>query len=151
MRHKLMKILLFIVGIQVLGSVVGLLISRRLSRGDEQSDEFAVAAFLGGKKFTSTAANLRSGSAVTSMGGIDLDLRGATLDPAGAHLDLRATMGGIQVTVPETWLVEVDEEVVAGELEVSVTPAEDLPKDAPKLHVHAVARFAGEVVKAKAA
>lgn len=145
MRGKLMKILLGVMAVQAVVSIVGLVLSKRLSRGDESSDEFRVAAILGGKKFQSRAANLRSGTAIASMGGIDLDLRDATLDPSGAELDLQATMGGMQVTVPESWAVEVDTEGL-GEFEVSVTPHADLPPDAPRLRIHAAARLGGGVV-----
>ena len=64
------------------------------------------AAFRGGNKFPSSADSLKSGTAIASMGGIDLDLRDATLDPAGAELELSATMGGVQVTVRESWTPE---------------------------------------------
>jgi hypothetical protein len=151
MRRKLLRILLGMVAVQVTAWVVGLLISKRMTSGDEQSDEFQVAAVFGGKKFQSRATGLRSGTAVASMGGVDLDLRDATLDPAGAELELKATMGGVQVTVPEDWAVEVDTETRAGGFDVDVTPLEDLPDDAPRLHIHALTRMGGGVVTTKAA
>jgi hypothetical protein len=146
MRRGLLKALMWVVGVQIALAVVGRIVSERRSKGDEDSDEFTVAAILGGKQFRSTAKNLTSGIATASMGGIDLDLRGATLAPAGARLDLNAMLGGIQVTVPDTWRVEVDKEIAAGGVDVKVTPAEELPEDAPRLHVRAVARMGGELV-----
>jgi predicted membrane protein len=85
------------------------------------------------------------------MGGIDLDLRHATLDPAGAELKLKATMGGVQVLVPEDWAIHIDTEMLAGGFEVNVTPPEKLPEDAPKLRIHALARMGGGVVTTQAA
>ena len=67
------------------------------------------------------------------MGGVDLDLRDAILDPDGASLELKATMGGFQVTVPAEWAVDFKDDSVTGGFEVDVTPLEDLPEDAPKL------------------
>ncbi len=151
MRRKLLRIVMVIVAVQVVGSVVGLVVSKRMSKGDENSDEFKVAAIFGGRKFHSHATNLKSGVAVASMGGIDLDLRDATLAPEGAELELRATMGGIQVTVSQDWAVNVDAETQAGGFEVNVTPPEDLPEDAPSLRIHAVTRMGGGVVTAKTA
>ena len=80
---------------------------------------------------------------VTSVGGIDLDLRDATLDDAGAELDLTATIGGIRVIVPAEWAVDIDAEAMAGGFDARVTPVEEMPDTAPKLHVHAVARMGG--------
>jgi len=151
MRRKLLRILLWIMAVQVAVWIVGLVMSKRMSKGDESSDEFQVAAICGGKKFRSRATSLRSDAAVASMGGIDLDLRDATLDPAGAELEVRATMGGVQVTVSEDWAVEVDTETKAGGFEVNVTPLEDLPDDAPKLHIHASTRMGGGMVTTKVA
>lgn len=149
MRRKLPRIIMAIVTVQVIGSLVGLVMSKRMSEGDENSDEFMVAAIFGGRKFHSRARSLRSGVVVASMGGIDLDLRNATLAPEGAALELRTTMGGIQVTVPQDWAVDVDAKTQAGGFEVNVTPPEDLPEDAPSLRIHAVTRMGGGAVTTK--
>jgi hypothetical protein len=77
------------------------------SEGDETSDELALAAVARGAELRSRATALRGGSARAIMGGLQLDLRGATLDPAGARLELSAVFGGIQVNVPPDWNVEV--------------------------------------------
>jgi hypothetical protein len=146
MWKKLLRPVCVFLTISAVASVVGQIIAVRLSRGDEGSDEFQIAAICGGKKFQSRAEHLRSGSVVASMGGIDLDLRDATLDPAGASLDVRATMGGVQVIVPETWAVDVESSALAGGFEFNVTPPEKLPDDAPRLHVRAVVRMGGALV-----
>ncbi len=126
------------------------MIAKRLSRGDEDSDEFQIVSICGGKEFQSHAEHLRTGSIVASMGGIDLDLRAATLDPAGASLDVNATMGGVQVTVPQAWAVDVDKSVLAGGFEAKLTPPEELPDDAPTLHIRAVVCMGGVLVTSDA-
>lgn len=150
MRSKLLRIALIIVGIEVVASIVGLVIAKKMGRGDETSDDFQVAAIFGGKRFRSQAANLRSATVISTMGGVDLDLRSATLDPAGATVDLRMTLGGAQITVPPDWAVDVEVEG-RGAFDVKVTPVEELPEDAPKLHIHALARAGGGQVVASAA
>ena len=150
MGHKLKRTLIWIVVAQVVGWVVGQIITKRMTKGDEASDEFQVAAIMGGKKFESHAQDLKSGAAITSMGGIELDLRDATLDSDGAILELKTTMGGIQVIVPEDWAVDVDQKSLAGGFDVKVTPPENLPEDAPKLHIQAVTRMGGGLVTTKA-
>lgn len=82
------------------GLVLRLLIP---SEGDEQSDEIALAAVFDGIEMKSQAGAFRGGSARAIMGGLQLDLTGAKLDPAGADLDVRAIMGGIQIIVPKDW------------------------------------------------
>ena len=143
MRRRLLRFFLFAIAMQILGAIIGQAIAKKLARGDESSDDFQVAAVMGGKQFHSTAGQLRHGSAIASLGGVELDLREATLAPDGAELDLKATLGGVSVIVPDTWAVDVDEDVEAGEVNVEVTPAAKLPEDAPKLHIDARARMGG--------
>jgi predicted membrane protein len=146
MWKKLRNALILIGLAQVTAWFIGQQFAKRLTKGDDRSDEFQVAAIFGGQKFASHAQHLRSASVVASMGGIDLDLRDATLDPAGATLDVKTTMGGVQVMVPEQWAVEVDQTGIAGGVQANVTPREELPVDAPTLHVHVAARMGGVLV-----
>jgi hypothetical protein len=135
-----------VVGILVTHLVVALLgrmVSRRLHRGDETSEEFQVAAIGGGRQLRSRARGLRSGSAVAVMGGVQLDLTGADLIPQGAALDLLAVMGGVEVRVPPTWTVAVVDSSVAGGVAVAVSAAEDLPRGSPRLAVRARAVMGG--------
>jgi hypothetical protein len=138
-------------GISVTAWVTSLVISTRLTRGDESSDDFRVATIMNGGEFSSHAANLRSGTAITIMGGVRIDLRDATLDPSGASLELKTVLGGLEVLVPEDWAVEVEQEVSGGDSKVNVTPIEELPEDAPRLRIHAVMRLGGAEITAKAA
>lgn len=55
--------------------------------------------------FRSTAKALRRARVEMRFGGGMLDLRGATLDPAGATLEILAIFGGGQLIVPEDWRV----------------------------------------------
>ncbi len=149
MLHKLKRIFLWILLVEAVVWVGGQVISRKMTKGDEASDDFQVVAIGGGKKFHSYAGCLKSATAIASMGGIDLDLRDAILDPSGAELELKATMGGVQVFVPEGWAIDVEEETFAGGFISKVAPPEELPEDAPKLHIHAVTRLGGGLVTSK--
>lgn len=146
MWKKIRKPLMVILLVQAILYLVGRLLEKKMTVGDEGSDDFQVAAICNGKEFHSRAQHLRSGSVVAGMGGVDLDLRDAFLDPDGATLELNALMGGIELTVPEEWAIEIDAETVAGDFEANVTPIEDLPDDAPKLHIHAVTRMGSALV-----
>ncbi len=127
---------------------VGQGLARRKTVGDEAADEFAIAAYVGGVQRTCRAGSLRHGSVSVVLGGVDLDLREAMLDPAGATLELSATWGGVNLSVPASWKVLVDHRAVLGGVEARVTPPEELPDDAPVLHVQATARLGGVAIKA---
>ncbi len=146
MRRKLVRLLMLFVAAQVAGWIAGQIIAKKMTKGDESSDEFQVATIMGGRKFESHAKDLKSGRVITSMGGIELDLTDATLASSGAELELKTTMGGIQVTVPEDWAVKVDAESKAAGFDVKVTPPESLPIGAPELRIHAVTRLGGGLV-----
>jgi hypothetical protein len=49
--------------------------------------------------FHSTATAFRGGTLDCWYGGGIVDLRDATLDPAGAHLEVKAVFGGAQILV----------------------------------------------------
>ena len=126
--------------------LAGQLRVRRIQEGDEESDTFTVAAMMGGKQFRSRATSLRSGRAIVQMGGLDVDLRQATLDPAGARLEVKASLGGVRVLVSENWRVVVTADTKKGELEVDVKDPDDLPEDAPRLTIDMVIRGGGGLV-----
>ena len=139
------KVVVLLAGLAALGQVL----ARRRTFGDETSDEFGIAAYLGGAQRTCRAGSLRHGSVSVVLGGVDLDLREATLDPAGADLDLSASWGGVNVTVPRGWRVQVEDRATLGGVDAHVTPPEELPDEAPLLRVVASARFGGVSIVAK--
>ena len=130
-RSRMLRTLLVL----VIASVVGRLVGKRMTIGDEESDEFRVAAFGDGKELRSHAASLRAGSAMAVMGGADIDLTDATLDPSGATLDVTAVLGGVQVTVPPDWEVRVQSRGAMGGVDTHLTDPDDVPAGAPALQL----------------
>ena len=114
------------------------------SFGKPDDDVFSIVAAMDGQEFTSTAKNFTTGSALALMGGIEIDLTGATLD-SEAILRLRAVMGGIEVVVPAAWRVEVASRTFLGGVENDTDPdaTELLSDEAPQLHVYATATMGG--------
>ena len=129
---------------------VGQALARRRTVGDETADEFEIAAYVGGVQRTCKATSLRRGVVSVFCGGVDLDLREAELDPAGATLALSATWGGVNVSVPTTWRVLVEQRSVLGGVDTRVTPPDELRDDAPVLRVDASTRLGGVAVRAGA-
>jgi hypothetical protein len=127
---------------------IGQALARRRTVGDATSDEFELAAYFGGAQRTSTAASLRHGVVHAILGGVDLDLREAAPDPDGATLELSALWGGVNVTVPRSWRVVVEDRSILGGFDARTTPPEELPDDAPLLRVRVSARFGGAAIRA---
>lgn len=102
-------IVLIIAGLAVLVEAVGFLRPKRLTReAGESGDEGAYTAVLGGQKSRITSTSWRGGRATAILGGVELDLRDSLPVAGGAVLDVTAFMGGIDVTVPRGWRVEID-------------------------------------------
>lgn len=102
------RIILAVVVVQVALVAILTLAKRRLpSRGDEDSDEIALAVIMDAEELISRARRFRGGSVVTAAGACQLDLRGAAVDPRGATLAVRTILGATSVTVPEGWYIEV--------------------------------------------
>jgi hypothetical protein len=97
----------FVAGSSILFAIAAAVSKRHLvSSGTEKDNTFDLVAIFDGIDFVSTAPAFRRGSLLTWYGGGQIDLRGATLDPAGAELSVRALFGGGQIIVPATWRVE---------------------------------------------
>lgn len=102
-------IVLIVAGIAVLVEAVGFMRPKRLTRTTgEGGDEGSYTAVLGGRKSRVTSGSWRGGRATALLGGVELDLREAVPVEGGAVLDVTAFMGGIDVTVPRRWRVEID-------------------------------------------
>jgi predicted membrane protein len=79
-------------------------------------------AIFGGAKRRITAQDFKGGDALAIFGGVDLDLRGAKMAGAQAVLDVNATFGGIELRIPESWLVEVKTVAVFGGVDDKTIP-----------------------------
>jgi len=108
---------------------------------DPAADEVALAAIFGPLAFRSRAAAFRGGTADCWYGGGTIDLRGATLDPAGATLRVRAIFGGASIVVPEDWNVRVRVVGLGGAGDGR--PSVDRSPDAPTLDIRGFAIFGG--------
>ena len=75
----------------------------RPASGDAQSSMNAIA-LLGGVEQSNCSREFRGGNLTAIMGGCEIDLRQAAID-GEAFLDVFALWGGIEVRVPEDWIV----------------------------------------------
>ncbi len=145
--RTLLKAVLLLFATLAVTRLAALVVSRQFEEGSEASDEFRRMSCLNGLDFTSRAGGLRSAEIGVVLGGARIDLRNATIDPAGASVLIENTLGGLQLLVREDWAVTVDDILLGGgENEVRVTPPTDLPDDAPRLNVQVITRLGGSVI-----
>ncbi len=130
----------------VLLVVAGLVAKRMLpAYGDETSDVFAAVAAMDGAEVVNKSDSFRAGSGSAVMGGMTIDLTEAGISTS-ATLELTAVAGGIEVTVPASWRVEMASTVFAGGIE-NLTDPDAVADDAPLLLVDARAYFGGIAVR----
>lgn len=128
--------------ISIGGAIVAVATRRRTVVVDApDANEIHLAAVLGPFGFASTATAFRGGTIDTIYGGGIVDLRGATLDPAGARLRVRAIFGGAQVVVPAEWRLVTAVRGLGGVGDGR--PSMERPTDAPTLRIEGLALFGG--------
>ena len=116
------------------------------SRGDAESDEVGLVAVFDGVQLRSRATAFRGGSMLAWYGGIDADLREATLAPE-ASLAVTALFGGISLRIPPEWRVESNVRAMAGGFDISGSDPDD--PGAPVLRIEGMALFGGVAVSRK--
>lgn len=142
-----------------LGAILGLSVAsataaavlrpRLLDDATPEDDDLVLNAVYAGREFRSAAPALRSGRVVCWYSGLDLDLRGARLDPVGATLEVWTVFGGARIRVPEDWAVRIRGVALFGAASSDTTPTERLGLDAPTLTVRHRTLFGGLGVAAE--
>ena len=113
-----------------------------MTTADPTSDEIELSGIFRSFEFVSTSTAFRGGTMVCWYGGGSLDLREATLDPAGAVLTVRAIYGGAQILVPGDWRVTTAMRGFAGGAGDDRDPLAQAD-DAPQLTIEGLAFFGG--------
>jgi len=140
--QSLKRVLLLLFGVVATGWASAVAVRKLVpAYGGESDDEFSIVTGASGSEFQSTASGLREGRILAVMGGVELDLTDAGID-AGATLDVKAFMGGVDVIVPQDWRVELISSSVFGGV-VNRTDPDDSRGDAPLLLVRAQAIMGG--------
>jgi predicted membrane protein len=127
----------------VIAAIAAVVMKGKLPRVDEpEADEVHLVAIFEPISYTSRASAFRGGTFDAWYGGGAIDLRDATLDPAGATLQVRTIFGGAQVVVPDSW--EVTNRAVSIFGGVGDTrKSSDRQADAPHLTIEGLALFGG--------
>ncbi len=111
---------LLLLSIILFGFLIGPTLERRsfARSGSQTSETVTMFAVMGADKRISSATRFRGGEMTSFMGGNQLDLRQATIAPGEeAVIDVFAMMGGIELRVPDDWIVDVRAVPVMGGVE----------------------------------
>jgi hypothetical protein len=124
----------------------------RIGRNDgaeETTDsQFDYLAIFGGVNQRIYSKNFRGGNLLAVCGGFDLDLRRADIESESAVIDASAFMGGGQIRVPETWIVDIRGTAIMGgytDETAQMAPQPGTPQK--RLVVKGIVVFGGVVVK----
>ncbi len=104
MVRTLARLLGLVIGASVVAGIAGSLAALKFRKTapplpDPAADEIDLVAVMSGAQLASTAVSFRGGRVICWYAGVDLDLREATFDPAGADLEVRTVFGGTRVVV----------------------------------------------------
>ncbi len=127
-------------GAVVVPPLAAAVVRSRYQVSAEDDDDLRAASIFEGGRVAATSAALRRGEAIAWYGALDLDLRGARLDPAGARLRVVALFAGARVIVPAGWDVRVRPVSIMGGVYGWTEPP---TRPAPRLTVEAIAVFSG--------
>ena len=126
----------------MIGAVIFAATRRRVTAPqDPAADEIDLVASFAPLEFRSESGAFRGGTVTTWFGGGTVDLRDATLDPAGATIHTSSLFGGGNLVVPEAWNVETNVVGIGGVGDGR--PKVERPPDAPMLRLEGTAIFGG--------
>jgi predicted membrane protein len=106
-------------------------------------DEWAV---FGGSRRLVDTPDFKGGEAFAMFGGVELDLRYATITQAEVVIDASALFGGVDIRVPESWNVSVEGHGIFGGYEDQTLHATS-ENARPRVVVTGSAVFGGVVIK----
>jgi hypothetical protein len=115
---------------------------RRAVTDEKSVDLFAI---MGGVNRTCNSQDFQGGSATVFIGACELDLRPARIAHPPAVIDAFAWWGGVEITVPEDWTVELRGVPILGGFEDNTRPPADGPTQ--RLVVRGMAIMGGVEVK----
>lgn len=146
MKSSLLKFLKWILLFDLIALAIAQVAKQLIPEvGDENTDVFQVVTMTGGRNWVSKAEALRSGTVITGMGGMEMDLTHAGLDPAGANLTFVTVMGGAEIRVPRDWNVQLKGWAFMGG-HANTARKLDVPEDAPHLVIEAKTVMGGVAV-----
>lgn len=118
-------------------------------RGTTSStDEINLFTLFGGSEIRVDSQNFQGGNAMSTFGGIEIDLRDAQLAEGEILLNVSALFGGVEIRVPEDWSVVIRGTPILGGIEDARKRRSSVSSDATStLIIRALAMFGGVEVR----
>jgi predicted membrane protein len=114
------------------------------------ANTISATAMFGGVERRITTGSFTSGVVSATFGGVELDFRGADIEGEEAILQVEALFGGIEIVVPERWIVVYEGQSIFGAYnDETRMPLPDVPGAPPRkrLILRGQALFGGITVK----
>jgi predicted membrane protein len=92
-----------------------------------------------------TTKSFKGGSISIVFGGAEIDLHSAQLSEEGAVLDISTIFGGVDIRIPESWIVQTRSSAVLGGVDAKYSNTED--NTGKRLVINASAIFGGIDIK----
>jgi predicted membrane protein len=129
------------------GSLVWRAFQRRSggAPGGDSLDTVNGFAFWSGIERKNLSKEFRGGELTAIMGGMEIDLRGATIAGPEAQIDVFVIWGGIEIKVPDTWAVVVAGTPIMGG--ISDESRQPVGANPPRLIVRGTAVMGGVEIK----
>jgi len=135
-------LLLFLGGILIFRGI-----RRRRSPAASAASDLSELAFMGGVNRVIVSQDFRGGEVTAVMGGVEVDLRQASISEESAVIDVFALWGGIEIKVPQEWTVDVKGLPIMGGFENTTHSSVTDPALAQKLIVRGTAIMGGVEIK----
>ncbi|MGB9433071.1 MAG: DUF5668 domain-containing protein [Candidatus Acidiferrum sp.] len=113
-------------------------------------DTIQATAIFGGVERRVHSSNFKGGSITALFGGVEVDFRSADIEGEEAEMFVEAVFGGIELKVPDRWLILWEgQSIFGGYSDETRPPLPDVPGTPPKkqLILRGRAMFGGLVVK----
>jgi hypothetical protein len=129
-KRNLLIPLGILVSIQVATYIVGKRLRRKYRDQEVGPDSFNAVAVMQGKEKRVAVPGLRGGNLRVVMGGLDLDLRDASVQTRPAVVETTVVMGGADIKVPPGWTVKTEiSSILGGVGNRKYSPPEGGPPD----------------------
>lgn len=109
-------------------------------------DRVNATVFFGGIHRRINSDSFEGGRISATFGGVELDLRDARIKGPNAMLQVDVLLGGVEIRIPDTWLVEVHGSPVLGGFDDRTHKPADVA-NAPRLIIQGSATFGGVSVR----
>lgn len=143
-------VLLILAGILMIGNRFEMGMRRNPPEAPGGSPVLNEFAMFGGIERRITVSNFSGGRIEAIFGGVEVDFRGADIEGEEAIVEVDALFGGIEITVPDRWVVIYQGQTIfGGYTDETRPPVPDALGNAPrkKLILRGRALFGGIVVK----